>query len=272
MLKLYKDLNLAYFLTAFAGGIAILLPPIWHDEPFLPQALLSFVWILLCGVVFELLAAKRLNKLIELLNNCHTQAFLDAYDKLHSKQTRTQTLLALNRSAGLLNIGRPRQALAQLQTVSTSFPSNAAGAEMAGVYYNNLLMAHLCLRDIPQAQRDLTQLQQVLNNPRLKPQHRETLLTHYRDKELVLDLVQGRYDGAEQYLTSTLADEKILLRQVSCRYWLARLYAQQGRTVEAEKELYFVRDNGGDTWYAREAAKLLEQTAARSEKQLTAEH
>lgn len=257
MLKLYKDLRIIYFFVAFFGAVAVVLPPIWRDEPFLPQALIGFVWIMACSVSFELLAAKRLNKLIELLNNCHTQAFLDAYDKLHSTHPRTRALLAVNRSAGLLNIGRPRQALAELEAIPTDFPNNAAGTVMAGTYYNNLLMAHLYLRDIPQARQDLEKMRQALDSPRLKPQHREGLLIHYQDKVVLLDLLQGQYDGAEQYFTATLREEKALVRQVTCRYWLSRLYEQQGRTEEAEMEMRFVWRNGGDTWYAREADKLL---------------
>lgn len=264
MLKLYKDLNRWYMITAFLGAMGVVLPPVLRDESFLPQAIMGFVWIICCAVVFELLARKRLNKLIVLMNECHTQAFLDAYDKLHSDKKATQDFLSLNRSAGLLNIGRPRQALEQLQSISTDFRRSAAGAMMAATYYNNLFMAHLFLRDTFQAEQDLERMHQVLEQAQLKPLHRQALMTRYEDKRVLLNMTQGRCGGAEDYLTTVLESEETTLGKVSYHYWLARLCERDGRTQEAYEHMRFVWRSGGDTWYAREAAKMLKE-ADRSE-------
>lgn len=93
----------------------------------------------------------------------------------------------------------------------------------------------------------------TLTEDKLKPQEKQQYEFSYQLNRIRLNMRQGNYAGVEEYCTSLLQNNKILLQQVVMYDILRDVYLHEGRTEEAEKCREFILQNGGDTYYVAKA-------------------
>ena len=283
MIKLFRSTRIAYYLSYFSGVLLLFLLS-WFifftghygGRPifFLFVALLClliYLWAFICAFIFESIAIKKMNNINQVMtNDCDFHKYIATMNDLLQKNgkynttkraiNRTRTYLLLNLSTAFLNIG-DNATVAQVLSDVNYFPNNRTGAKSKVVYYNNLCLYYLRIKDIPSAAQALEQMNTALQNGKLRPLTRERYLTFYTGKQFLLNMENGNYDGCKPYFNALYDKETSVLGKVSAKFTLGKIYLHENRTAEAKQAFEYVIANGGASYYANQAKEYLNQLA-----------
>lgn len=257
LLKLFKSTNIMYASLCICGILIISFfatPKIGVIFSFL----LIFLWIYITATIFNLVAAKKMGKVVRIMtDDCNIQEYIKIHNEFLRKNVRgTRTYLLLNLSSGYLNLGDHELAKNVLYSI-TEFSDNRAGALSKTFYLNNLFVYYLRINDSSNASICLEEMRLLLENKKLKSIDRERLLSIYNDKCVILNIENGNYDGAEQFFSSAFDKEKSCLGKVSIKYNLGKVYIHYGRLNEAKDAFEYAVKHGGDSYYVIESRRLL---------------
>ena len=190
---------------------------------------------------------KRLRLLEEM---CDPQAFIEATErqrKITGKDRKINACLDVDRSAGLILMGKFQEAKEVLLSINKSYLSNINGILLA--YTINLMSCLYELGEIDEAEALFeTQV------PLLSPVNRPLRLAM---KSLAADRLffLNRYEESGEKFRQLLR-EKISKRvRLGILYRLAQIDQKAGDMRSAEKKFKEVADNGNQLWIAAQAQK-----------------
>jgi tetratricopeptide (TPR) repeat protein len=258
-MKLYRDLNITYYLLSFAAAAALLLPPVLRDESILPYALPAFLCVFCLALVFQYLAMRRINKNMALLEGCRIKEYTAAYEKLLPRARKSSELLVkLNLSAGYIEQGYPRKALDLLRELP-AFPKGRRGVPLRLCYDNNLAVCHRQLGDLDTAEKLLEQFRADLAAAPEKTPQLEQMTVNCRAQATLLRMARGDFDGARAFFEGKLEADTTERQRVADHYALAWVSLQEGDRAQSARHLEYVLAHGGDTWYVGAARERMRQ-------------
>ena len=272
MLKLFRNLHILYLVVGLTGVVALGSLPLLVPRMFLLGFPLALLWAFLCGWFFNGRAKKRMQKINDFrMEQCDLKSYTEAMEKIfferHSK--KLDSFIRASLSTGYHDLGMPEKALELLHEAPVFLP-NASGATTRVIYYNNMASSYLQLYDSENASRCLKQMHEGLSDPMLPPQLRSVYAQLLQDKEQIGRMVRGDYHGAEDYFRLYLERNPQRLPQTVGHYYLAKIYMHRDDVEKAKECLRFAAENGGDTFYAKQAKDILAGLAAKQEEETNA--
>ena len=257
MIAWFRNIQVAYMVTASLGGIPLAAGSVLQRKPIL--FLFAVLWIFFFAVLFSVIAQRKYAGVIKLMNEeCRIAEYIEQTNKIlnRCKNKKARNLLLLNLSAGYLNTGNvtcARQIFDRLMP----FPDSARGAYEKAVYLNNLCLYHLLVRDFENAELALTELKKTIENPRLPQQQKNWLFDFYANRSVSLRMAKGDFEGAEQHFQLAAEKQNTRLTKIAVQYELAKAYIHAEKTEEAQKVFFSVAEQGGDSRYAALAKQEL---------------
>ncbi len=139
MLKLFKGLRIAYFITALVGAFAIMIVGALLKYETAGSAL-GFVWIFLSAFFFVKRATKKYKDICRLIDNCEAYEFVAETERLlgGASSAYAKNVLRLNLYIGYRDINLDSKAEQAISSVVPDFPDNKIGGYSASLYYLNL--------------------------------------------------------------------------------------------------------------------------------------
>ncbi len=254
MLKLYKDLTISYFLVVFAG--LILLSPILNIfvSGFI-TSILGFLWILLCATVFQQIATRRFNRIIFSANDtCRIEESLNHLFGFYKgiATSKIDLIVAIYICNSLLHFGKHDLSLKILSQYNPEILfKRKREVTYKYLYYNSLTACYDRLDRNEEALKAFEKSGELLNSPYFN----KKLKADFEAKHKLGYLLLTNNGEHDEEILSLLEDElrksKNLLSQVSCRFSIARVLIKCGRLEEAQEHILFIKENGGDTVYAK---------------------
>lgn len=259
MLRFYKDLTVLYFVTAIIGGCAFFFRYYFIDGNFISGILTATVFIIICFLLCNFLALLRYGKTSKLLSEkCDCKSFIVKCEILFKRKNRKNELfLRTNLSAGYINHGQPEKGISILTDFIPQFSYKGNDLIKVVAYYNNLFSAYLQLKDRENAEKALTVLKTVSEDPKFpKILYSDTDITGLAERNgYLIKIFDGVYDGAEEFFLKSYINAKNMLEKVASSYTLAKIYTHFGNNEKAEQYIAFAAQNGGDTVFAEKARK-----------------
>ncbi|MCL2486541.1 MAG: hypothetical protein FWE86_02945 [Oscillospiraceae bacterium] len=266
MFKLFKSTTAMCFVGILLG---VLLVAFLEWEP-----LVFIVWILACLWLPNRVANKKLDKIIDIMQmECNLQKYIEIYERFLRKwfwrvgfYKKIELFLLLNLSYGYLGIGDKEKAWDVLSKIMTfpdtrwgtkKSPDPRWGAEGKVVYNNNLAAYYLRVNDTENAAKALEGMKAALENKNLSCANRDKYFITYCDKQFSLNMVNGNYDGCEQFFNLVFEWGKTTLGKTAAKYNLGKIYLHYDRPEEAKAAFQYAADNGGDSRFAVGAKEFL---------------
>ncbi len=275
MVKLYKGIYAAYYCCC----MICLLGPIFAGISEFEKGrvlygillcLLAFASFLIVGVLFEVLATRKYNKLVNTYTaSCDVEAFIRTCEALspvsRMKAKRTRNLFLLNLADAYLTHGEPDRAEAVLASVmldaANTKPWNQA---LFVLYYDAFTRMALMRSQFDAAYDALTKEKAFLDSEGFGA-HKASYYDYYSKRKYQLAIAtDGATDGAEQYFTELYDRGGVTLTRVSAKYDLGCVYTLQGRTDDARAAYTYAAEHGGNTYpaaLARAALNKMVQSA-----------
>lgn len=254
LLFLYKDYQIAYFVSAFLLLFPLLFGAVFTGNMWL--ALLGFLLLFADAFLFRMLAKKRFQKYTDLYNNCQIAEYLKASEQFLSKAKNPAYTEYFKNSifaACMMqpDFARAGRVLTGMQPVSQN-PQN----EM--VYYSNLCVYFTKTQNFSQAQAALDSLKSMLNRPKL-PEVLRTLTLHQIETcTQALQSEQGNYDGAKTFWENELLGATTTLQKVVIHAHLQDICLHENLLPEAKEHAAFILQNGGDTYFVKDAERVMQ--------------
>ena len=257
-MKYDRRLNILFYLLSLAGALALVIPPVLRGDHIAIYAASAFLWILLCAMLFQFLAVRKLNAVMALLESCRTEEYIARYRELVQNASGSSAYaLKLNLSAGYLEAGRAREALELLQSLPL-VPEGRGKTALELLYDNNHLVACRMLDRLEEADRALETFRAHLDAAPPRTPQLEQFRRSFQSQSVLLRMTRGDFEGAEAYWQEDLESSARTLRHVAAdRYALGWTLHALGRAEESREHLAWVAENGGDTWYAASAREKL---------------
>ncbi|MBE6810760.1 MAG: hypothetical protein E7521_06860 [Ruminococcaceae bacterium] len=254
MIYLYKDLKIAYLLTTILGGLSFL---------FVFSSLVNLVlgyiilllWIIACSFVFIKIATKRFNSVLSDANNyCNIK---DALNHLYGiykgrPHKKMDLFVAIYISNLLLHYGKTRSALNILLKYNVEkLYSKDREDVYKFLYYSNLATCYNRLDKNQEAMNAYKRADQLFNSPYINKALKAEFEIMHKVNYLIITDVKNNCDEILRLHNISLENAKSLLSKVSCRFSMVVVLSACGRIDEAGEHIEFIKENGGDTLYAK---------------------
>ncbi len=244
MINLFKALKITCFITTFVGILVLaLLMGAFNIFSFILFLAAALVWGLACIILFDIIATKRCNKYLNLLEACEPRQYADALEKLlpKAKDDITKNLLNLNLSAAYSDIGRDDYMAHYIFSVKLTEKTNII---QKAYYYNNLAAHYINIKESELALNTLNELDKLLGLPNINKKAKETLEKLLTVQKAELAILNGCFDGTEEIFVQRLNDAKTLREKVDTKSTLGVVYEHYGRIDEARECYRFASENG----------------------------
>lgn len=266
MFYLYKDLKIKYFTIAIILSIALLTltsSSIVNSTVIITGlSLMCYLCvILLVTVLLNRTALKRLNSIIEIMNEeCDPYQYIAQILPLTQQKlnNNTRVLILLYLASGYINAGDLNQAKMVLSDIAKIPAYNKFN--LANI--SNLWTAlYLNENDLKNAQLALADLWNFLNLQKSnKVKYQFTKI--YNRQAAVFNILSNKLEGVEEVFNTQLKSIESALEKNSLYYNLALLYIKQNRVDEARQALQFVIANGNKLHLVTLAKEKLAQLNA----------
>ena len=258
MIKLYRDLTIILHVGEVVLFALYLVLALVMDLPLWTCAVGLFVMLLAWQFLVARIATRRLNGVLELLNNCHVQEAARKYEALLTRARRTTVPhLKLNLSACYLEAGESRRAIETLESMPP-MPEKKPWALTQLCRNLNLAGGLRMLDRLDEADTALSRAEACMADVSDKALERNGLRSACAVQTMLQKMTRGDFDGAIPFFTAQLETAGNLRKTVASHYDLAWALSHEGRQEEAREHLQYVAENGGDTWYVSAAKKRLE--------------
>ena len=263
MINLYKPIKVLYWvIIVILTVILFLIYRSLNFMNFFARLFLVLVIELLlvgvCGFVCTSIASKKYNKEVAILNqNCKVAEFIASQQKHMSKNIPLQTrhFIMLNLAVGHLYADNPDVAKDIIINIQPN-QGNAKNVMTEFSIYTVLSSYHSRLGNYDLMKYAIDNMELILSREpkeKLRKYFSEIIERH----KAVYRLKTGQFQGLEQCFINDFEKSGIFLVKVCAEYNLAKLYLSTGRMEEAVKAFEFVKENGGDTYMAKEAENFL---------------
>ncbi|MEE1219816.1 MAG: hypothetical protein U0L20_07830, partial [Ruminococcus sp.] len=207
-------------------------------------------------IILHFLAVKKHNRLLKMLIvDCNPVGFLNAYYPLLSRsRSKVSDLLLLNLSKGYIFAGDFVSAENALKSINLQ--RNKAYPFLCG-YYSDMISICVNTGRLKEAQAHLNAYKQFVDGMMIKPERKNIALFTYNFYTCLINIENGYYEGAEEFILSSLTDDLPLPTKLSYKKALGKLYMNTGRTDEAIQMFDFVVSNGNTMYLVKEAQEYL---------------
>lgn len=261
MLKFFSKLRWIYYITSILGAIIIFCVLMWLNIAggISSAGPLASFWILACALFFHSQGRKKMEQIFRYRELCQVKKYVSCLEKLlgETKSKKARDSLNIYLSAGYIDLGNPKKSL---DLISDICPEDFNGRTKINdkiVYYNSLVSACIMLGKFQEAQAALRNMKSAIESPKLSAIHRNAYLKHWKTKGVLLDIEEGKVAGAEEHLLRELDAERSLLGKTSLCFRLGKLYLLLDDIEEASLYFTYAAENGGDTFYAKDAQRKL---------------
>lgn len=272
MIFLFLGTKIGYYVGIALAAIGarmlagVMFPQALEEEATLEYVLFSGAFLLLfllflsvAALLFRMIAGKKIRGIFQLLYDCDVEGYLAIYETFPGKVTKMKSEYAsvlLGLSAGYLAQGKHRAAGQVLERVNY-FPNNRVGVVNTCHYHNNLCIIHLRSGNMRLAAQALEQMEKALAHPKLPARERDDFRSAFTEKQTLLRMEHGDYEGAEQVFELAYRGGRPMLMKVATKYQLGRIYLHEGRVEEAHGAFSYVAAEGGSTFYKKQADRYL---------------
>ncbi len=253
MLKLYKDLNIAYYISAFSGLIALVIISTYFGNQLIGLSY-GLLWALCCAMFLNKIAIKRFKKILSFAEKCNVNESLNRlYGYYKGNLNRKMDfILATHISSMLIRLGKNDLALNMLlQYNPKALMKRKVETVHRYSYYQILTVAYSHLNRKEEALEAFKKSDELFNsryfNKKLKPIYETMQRVNY----LIITDDGTHCEEILSLLNQELTKHKNLLSEVSCRFSIVRILAKNDRLDEAGEHISFIKENGGDTVYAK---------------------
>ncbi len=251
MLVAFKGLRVGYCISAIAGIVSIMFGGTFFLPDFLAP-ILALVWVMVCYIIFFVVAQRRFNAIMALREECLTREYIKQLEPLlkNTKNKNIKRVLQLNLFAGYFDLGETERAKELLLSMDTKFPDNANGLMHRSVYYANFFSYYRRTGQLDLAEEMLNVTKAVMQNSKMPPLFAEQIRRHWADRKYELQMERGDFEGAESHFLTVFESESKKLPKVCAAYELVLIYRHFGDGKKAQTFLDYVLSNGKDTYYA----------------------
>lgn len=253
MLRLFKDISIAYFTVTLLGAFASILI---FDAIGLRIVCIIFVllWIYACALTFEKWAMKRIAKILEPSNNCNIKKSLDGLLKIYKGRANKlpDILIATYIASLLLNLGKTDLALKVLLSYDAqSLLSRKRLVTNRCIYYNLLASCYIRLNRQDEALKYLKLSEECFKDPYF---NQNFVADYVRANKINHLCIEDRVKNADEIialLKEGIQDDTFPLTKVSRYFSIVYTLNKCDRLNEAEEYIEYIKQNGGDTVYQR---------------------
>ena len=258
MTKLYRDLTIIRRAGEVVLFVLYLVLALALDLPLWICAVGLFVMLIAWEFLMAHAAARRLNGVLALLNDCRVQEAARQYEALLPRARRsTVPHLKLNLSACYLEAGEPARAIETLESMPP-MPETRPWALTRLCRDLNRAGGLRMLDRLDEADAALNRAQACMADVPEKTLVRNGLTSACAVQAMLQKMARDEFEGAVPFFTAQMESAEVLRKKVAIHYDLAWALSHEGRDNEAREHLQFVVENGGDTWYTAAARKRLE--------------
>ena len=260
MIRCFRSTKFIYYIISFIGSVYIWMKLLWTNNFYL-GGLLAIIWIIAIALIMNSFAWIKMKKIINIMrDDCNPEKYLQICNELlsHCKDKKSRTLLMLNLSTGYLKAGDRDRAQMTLDRIDEN-GKGRRGATYLASYYNNLVSYFFLEKETGNVIASMEKLKIALNNKKLSRVYKNKFLCSYNEKESLLNMTNGIYDGAEQLFNDVLIRENHMLGKVYAKYILGIIYLHDNRLCEAREAFEFVVKNGGTLFYVKMAQEHLKK-------------
>ena len=259
MIDLFRSTNVGFFISVCLVVLVCTIFVVISTYP-IKYISLGLLCIMLNGVIFEMIARKRVKKIDQiLLDDCDVKNYIAAYEILSQKRTskaiKIHILLCL--AAGHLNSGNSAEVLRVLSTIK-AFPKNIQRAVYEFQYHTLYCSYYLQVNDVQAAEQSLAQMEETLQKHKWNKLKQAQCWAIYSEKQCLIRMASGNYEGSEQVFDLAYRRGESTLQKVIAKYILAEIYLHDGKTAEAKEAFTYVAQYGGSTRYQKQAVRQLE--------------
>jgi len=206
---------------------------------------------------------RKLNKkLVRALQmDCDPAQYVQTWEKLLHKKGVPQTaktLARLNLSTGYLNLEDTEKAKKHLEAVQY-FPKGRKNAMYQAAVYNNWALYHAQMSDIESMAEAIENVRKVISKCKSSSLVYAYCQRHYKQIQMHLNILREEYVDSEFFYREALRNVRNELGKVYASYWLGAVCLHNGENEKAAEALTFAVERGKDTYWAKEAAKLLKE-------------
>lgn len=261
MIRLFKDLNIKYYITQLIG-LLFLLSLNFYIYGRTGNKLI-YIIIILITLIFIILTAYRYTKkatirLIELSNsannNKNIKNVLSTYEDifLRARNPKVKTLIVINLTGLYINIGETKKAMSLYKDFTPIFERTPNGAINQIIYLNNI--CEICIREkiFPLAKENLNILKKLIENDSFDEKTKKMVNKIYGD--LVVELVFKEnkikdYKSIAVYYLKRFNEEDSSSSKIFFAYQLSKVYKKLKNKKEEEKYRNYYKENRGELKY-----------------------
>ncbi len=253
MFKNYKDLLFAYFVCGITGCIALISVFTVFEVQFV-GGILAILWVLGCAIVFNKIAIKRFKNILSFAEKCEVEKALNRFYGFYKCNTKSKRDLfwALQISNCLLNLGKHDLALNMLLQYNPELlMKRKTEVAYRYSYYNTIAVCYSRLGKKEAALEAFKKSDELFNSPHFNKKLKSSLEVTHKINYLIFTDDGTHSEEILYLLNDDLNKRESLLAQVCCRFSIVRILAKNGRLEEASEHIEFIKENGGDTVYAK---------------------
>lgn len=261
MIRLFKDINIKYYITQLVGLI-ILLSLNFYIYGKTGNKLLYAI-IIFITLAFIIMTAYRYTKkatirIIELSNNANNnkniKEVISSYEEIlpRAKNNKVKTLIVINLTGLYINLGETKKAMTLYKDFTPTFDKTTNGAINQIIYLNNI--CEICIREklLSLAKENLNILKKLIENNNFDESTKKTVNTIYGD--LVVELVFKEnkikdYKSIAAYYLKRFDEEKSSASKIFFAYQLSKVYKKLKNKKEEEKYKNYYKENRGELKY-----------------------
>lgn len=259
MLSYFKPLKILSFIIALSGALAIFLSSYNYNSmaKFILSYIFAILYMLVIFIIFNLIAAKKMRKIHQKLSTCHAEDFIKEFNTIYKQKSKlVQNLVYYNLSTGYYYLGDNELTKSFLDKINLSIYKQdkkvRRGLINSLLYENNVACYYINQKDISNAEIHIKAMKELLDNDKMNF-YKDMYWHLYEEKKVCLQMLNGSYDGLETYYQNQLERNTKQLDKVITNYRLGEVYLHYGKTKEAAQAFEYAKNNGGDTFFAKEA-------------------
>lgn len=257
--KLYKDLNLVYILGCIIG-IPLFAVIFALSGVEIGGIIVNEIFILLLfAIVLNVIAVKRVDKLLEKYNNCQIAEYIEAYEGLLERDNKHNDVLVFNLSAGYISSGQFEKSEYLLSTVKFENKKGAMAVTPKAMYFNNLCALYTELGNKQLAQKYFEELQKLIYTPKIKFPLNAAISYLCSTKKIEIEMMTASPEIRLKYCKILLVTADTMLKKVSVEYELGRAYEDLDDTEKAIEHYSYAATNGGSSIYCKKAKERLKE-------------
>ncbi len=256
--KVYRKTTIIYIIALSLGVLTFVCLNFSEDSVFSGIGWL-IAWTVFCCVAYFAALTSMEVRVCKHINECEPSKFISHAEKAYSRITEPvcKRNYSINLFAAYHALGNPDEGMKYLSSIKPEFPCDAAGALSKHAYYINRSAYFQGKKDFEGAELEFKKAQEVINAPRLTDAGRRRVSQLNERHRYGLNIEMGIYEGAEEFYSKYFLEEKALLSRVDAQYNLALIYKHKGDVGRLRDACSFVINNGKETFYVKEAEKIL---------------